>query len=482
MGSFVLLIAGAFAAAQSEPAAPNLLRLERGQEFVYSGPYTLTLEQPGNRTSRTLYLQHCILVRNAGPRGAEATFLTIQRTPPQAGVSTLPVAQLEQAIIEPSGRVNFLSAANSVPRIPLDGPPNLEVAAFVELPKSGLTGANNWTTVAENGLPQNWKVDAVEDFNHCRCVVLSGEQASADWKNGTSAGWFRQDKVWLDLSAGYAIKIDRVICRREEGGLIVTAKSSCELEAGVPTPCPGGLYSDRLETIKQTILMMGEFQQLQLARGGLNAAAYDDLLVRLDQRLKVQADTPYREALATLRRRVEMARKGERPPEPLVIPALKMPLAPAPPAPLPPPPIITRPEKAVPDFNLTELSTGQQVPWSRLRGRPVLLFFFKPSSATVPNVLACAQEMSARLGDQAYVLALATEGAPATILELRKQQRLGIGVFTGQDARRLLPVETTPCTIILDKSGAIRFSALGWGGEYPAWIGREMEKVLHPAP
>jgi hypothetical protein len=482
MGSLVLLIAGAFAAAQNEPAAPSLLRLQREQEFVYSGPYTLTLEQPGTRTSRTVFLQHCILIRGVSPRGADATFLTIQRTPPQAGVSTVPVAQLEQALIESSGRVVFQTAACSIPRIPLEGPPNLEVAAFVELPKAGLAGPTNWTTIAENGLPQTWKVEAVEDFNHCRCVVLCGEQASADWKNGTGFGWFRQDRIWLDLSAGYAIKIDRLICRREEGGLVATAKSSCELDAGVPTPCPGGLFRDRYATIQQTAQWMAEFERLQAARGGLNVAAYDDLLTRIDQQLKLQADTPYREAMATLRRRVEMARKGERPPEPLVIPSMKVPLLPAPAAPPPPAPIIMPPEKAIPDFVLTELSTGQQVQWSRLRGRPVVLFFFKPSSTTVLNVLACAQEMSARLPDQAYVLAVATEGAPATILELRNQLRLGIGVFTGQDARRLLSVETTPCTIILDKSGAIRFTTLGWGGEYPAWIGREMEKALHPAP
>src|SRR5262249_32910568 len=150
MGSFVLLIAGAWMATQSEPAEPSLLRFQREQEFVYRGHCTLIAEQPGNRTSQTWSLQHCILIRSTGPRGAEATFLTTQRTPPQRGVSSLPIAQIEQATIEPSGKVVFISSDNALPRIPLDGPPNLEVAAFVELPKSGLAGPTSWTTTAEN--------------------------------------------------------------------------------------------------------------------------------------------------------------------------------------------------------------------------------------------------------------------------------------------------------------------------------------------
>jgi hypothetical protein len=470
MGSLVFLIAGAWMAAQSEPADPSLLRLQREQEFVYSGPCTLISEQPGNRTSRTWFMMHCILIRNNGTRGAEATFLTIQKTPPQPGVSTLPVAQLEQAIIEPNGKIAFQPTASSIPRIPLEGPPNLEVAAFVELPKTGLNGPTTWTTKAENGLPQTWRIQGVEEFSGSRYPVLIGEQSSPDWKDGSNPGWFRQDKVLLDFSGGYAVKIERTIRRREDGGRVTTLFASCELDAGVPTPCPGGLFLDRWKTIQKTVAFAGELAELQLPRGAPNLSAYDELLTRIDQQLRIQADTPYREALVTLRRRVELARQGERPPAPLTVPTMKVPLPPVP------------PEPKSPDFALTDLITGRPTSSSDLRGKPGILFFFKPSSPTVQNLLYCAQDLSSRYAGQAHVLATATEGAPATILALRNQLQLTIGVFTGQDARRLLPVETTPCIIILDKSGAIRFTTLGWGGEYPVWIGREMEKVLHPSP
>jgi hypothetical protein len=470
MGSFVLFIAGAWMAAQSEPAEPSLLRLQREQEFVYSGPCTLITEQPGNRTSRTWYMMHCILIRNSGLRGAEATFLTIQRTPPQPGVSTLPVAQMEQAIIESNGRVVFQQVANPIPRIPIDGPANLEVAAFVELPKTGLTGPTNWTTKAENGLPQTWRIQGVEEFSGSRYPVLIGEQVSPSWKDGSSPGWFRQDKVLLDMSAGYAVKIERTIRRRDEGSRVTTLFATCELDAGVPSPCPGGLFQDRWSTIKKTIAFGGELAELQLPRGAPNLSAYDDLLSRIDQQLKIQADTPYREAMVTLRRRVESARQGERPPEPLIVPSMKVPLP------------ATLVESKSLDFALTDLVTGGQTKLSNLRSKPVILFFFKPSSPTVQNVLYCAQDLSGRYAGQAHVFAVATEGAAATILALRNQLQMTIGVFTGQDARRLIPGESTPCIIILDKSGTTRFITLGWGGEYPKLIGDEMNKVLHPAP
>ncbi|HEV3144005.1 MAG TPA: hypothetical protein VGZ47_08995 [Gemmataceae bacterium] len=470
MGSLVFLIAGAWMAAQSEPAEPNLLRLQKEQEFVYRGYYTLTSEQPGSRNTLTWNLQHCVLIRNVGPRGADAAFLTIQRKVLQPGTSSAPVAQLEQATIEPTGKVVFQPSINSIPRIPPDGPPNLEIAAFVELPKSGLTGPSNWITNAENGLPQTWKIQGVEDLPGNHCVVLTGEQASPAWKNGAGLGWFRQDKVWLDLSAGYAVKIERTICRREEGGLVVTGKAICALDDGVPTPCPGGLLRDRWNTIVNTLKLMGEFEKLQLPPGAPGVAAYDELLAKIDHQLKLQADSPYREAMVTLRRRVELARQGERPPEPLVIPAMKVPL-PADPG-----------EKPDADWVLTDLASGQQTRLSRLRGKPVALFFFQPTSPTAGNLLCCAQELSGRYAGQVHVLAVAMEGAPPTILALRNDLRLTIGVFTGPDARRLFPVETTPCIVILDPFGAIRFSTLGWGGEYPDWLGREMEKVVHPAP
>jgi hypothetical protein len=470
MGSLVFLIAGAWMAAQSEPAEPNLVRLQPQQEFVYSGPCTLIVEQPGNRTSRTWYMMHCILIRNTSPHGADATFLTIQKTPPQPGITTLPVAQLEQAVIESNGRIVFQQTANSIPRIPLDGPPNLEVAAFIEMPKSGLNGPTTWTTKAENGLPQTWRVQGVEAFSGSRYPVLIGEQASPDWKNGSSPGWWRQDRVLFDLSAGYAVKIERTIRRREEGNRVSTLFTSCELDAGVPSPCPGGLFQDRWDTIKRTVAFVNELAGLQLPRGAPNLGAYNDLLTRIDQQLRIQADTPYREAMVTLRRRVEQARQGERPPEPLVVPTMKVPL----------PAFPTEPTG--PDLALTDLVSGRQGKLSALRGKPVILFFFKPSSSTVQNVLDCAQDLSGHFAGQAHVLAVAAEGAPATILALRNQLQLTIGVFTGQDARRLLSVESTPCTIILDKSGAIRFTTSGWGGEYPVWIGRELENVLHPSP
>jgi hypothetical protein len=474
MGPFVLLIAGVWAAAQSEPAQLIPLRLQREQEMVYRGSCTEIVEQPGKRTSYVWEVQHCVLIRNVGPRGIEAAFLTIQRAPPQAGKSAETTALLEEGTIEPTGKIVFRPRPNALPRIPLNGPPNLEVAAFVEMPKTGLNGKLDWEIVAENQYPQNWKVQDVKDYpGGGRCVVMIGEQHTPEWKNAAGAAWWRQDTVWLDLNCGYAIKIDRTVRRREEveaGQLYTTTRTVVKLDNNVPTPCPGGLFRDRLEAIKRTMQSSRCLEQLQQPGGARDLRAYDQLIAEINNDLRMLADTPYREALVTLRRRVEAAKQGERPPVPFEIPKHNE----------------AKPHvevgQAAPDFATTDLFSKKQFRLSQLQGQPVVLLFFKPSSNLAQYILSYAQNLSGRHAGQVHVLVLAVEGSAEAILPLRNELQLTIEVFAGADAHRLLSGDTTPRAVILDKSGVIRLIAPGWGGDYPHMFDEALEKMLHPAP
>jgi hypothetical protein len=473
MGSLVLLFAGALSAAQTEPAETISVRLQKEQELVYRGYYTETMEQPGTRTSRTWDLLHCILIRNTGARGVDAAFLTIQKARPQPGMSTESVALLDEATIEPSGKIMFRPRPNVPPRVPFNGPPNVETSVFVEMPRTGFVGGNSWDVTAENQLPQSWKIDHVESYPGGRCAVLIGEQAAPEWKYKAGSAWFRQDKVWIDLNAGFAIKIERTTCRREEidiGQALFTGTTVCVLDNNVPTPCPAGLFRDRNLAVRQVSMLKDELTELQKPRGAPDLQGYDLLLKRIDLQLGSLAETPYREALATLRRQVEAAKKGERPPVPLVIESHK--------------PVVNGVElgQAAADFVATDIFTGKQVRLSRLQGRPTMLLFFKPSSATARQLLQYAQSTAAQYNGQAWVFVLATEGSAETILPLRNELHLTIGIHTGQDGHRALGGDTTPRIVILDKSGMIRFIVAGWGGEYPDLLDKALKETIQLSP
>src|SRR5579859_3196622 len=131
--AFVVVVAGA---PPSDGASPLRLRIEKGQEFVFRGNYSETVNRPGAKLSQTYAVESYVFILSQGPNGADAAFLTVQRPAKQNGQEVLPVARMELGKVDDLGRIKF-TRKNSCPRVPPEGPPNLETRAFVELPASG---------------------------------------------------------------------------------------------------------------------------------------------------------------------------------------------------------------------------------------------------------------------------------------------------------------------------------------------------------
>ena len=137
MGCLVVAIAALVVGAPPSEGSDVPLRLEKGQEFVYRGVYTETNRRPGAVPTRRFDMESYVFILNTGSAGADAAFLTVQRPAKIGGQEIPPAARLELARVEGPGRIKFSHKSLS-PRIPPEGPPNLETRAFVELPVGGV--------------------------------------------------------------------------------------------------------------------------------------------------------------------------------------------------------------------------------------------------------------------------------------------------------------------------------------------------------
>src|SRR6185437_16811744 len=108
----------------------------------------------------------------------------------------------------------------------------------------------------------------------------------------------------------------------------------------------------------------------------------DALLHKIDEHLADQPETPYRPALLQVKRRVEAARRGETPPEP--VREIR--------------PILTGAAigQRAPDFLATNFTAGGSAQLRRWVGKPVVLVFYHPASSTTDKVLRYAQQLQAR--------------------------------------------------------------------------------------
>ena len=134
----------------------------------------------------------------------------------------------------------------------------------------------------------------------------------------------------------------------------------------------------------------------------------------------------------------------------------------------------TKGGKAETDFVVADLLGGDAVHLSRLRGRPAVLIFFKPSSKLAGHVLRYAQSAAKAYSGRVHVFAMAVEGEPAELAKLRTEHRLEIPLYDGRAAVSLFAGRSTPRVVVLDQTGKVRLIGPGWGGEFPAWIHREL--------
>lgn len=466
MNTIILSLAGALFAAPPQSAVAVPLRLSKGQELVYRGTYQEEISRPGARYTRHYEVEAYVLILDAGPRELRGAFLTSTRLHSKGAAPAVSAVRLEIGKIQPTGRVTFTNRPAAPPFVPLGGPPTLETSAFVELPKDGLDVGKPWQTSVRDEPSIRWSLTGIE-YVGGRCAKLLGEQRSLYWGQAGHESWKREERVWVQLQGGYASKIDRLIQHRDEvGDTVFRSKLSLELDnSHNPVFHPGGTFKVRLTTVERTAELTGIFDDLVTQSGRRDQVGFDGLLNRIDFMLRNVSDTPYREALVALRRQAQAALAGERPPAPITIGVRKDSIQPL---------AIGQP---MPSMTVSAITGNERLRLADLHGKPAMLTFVKGSSPTIDFVLRYLVSAQLKYSGRLMVVPLVIEGTAA--LQTRcNHMKIAATIYDGAELHRFITGSTTPLTVIFDKAGAVRVIAKGWGGEYPEWLDKEIQKLL----
>ena len=433
--------------------------LGKAQELVYRGSFTEEANGAGVQFNRAFRIETRVFVLETPPKGADAAVLTIlksrdtQSADPVGGEPTAESVRLESVHVDLQGGVTAEPGVSLA--VPLEGPPTLECGAFAVVPDGRVTADSTWET-AEEGRPiRSWRVVGAESIDGERCVKLEGVQKSDDWDKprGDRAAWRRTDTVWLLPGLGVASRVERVVERREPAHRDPTYKGVLRYNLEESMQYAGRLYEERGREITQARTFADAAAPLLTtpAKYGPQLTA---LMNRIAYHLDHQPQTPYREAVLQVKRRVEAAQRGETPP------------APATTDPPDVPPAVAAVDGPAPDFLAPDLVHNSTFHLRPALGKPLLLVFYNPASPTTAAVLAYAQQMSDSHKDLS-VLTLSMIGDVDAARKQHDDLRLTVPLLDGSGLRTSYNVDGTPKLMLLDGKGVVHGDFTGWGRETP---------------
>jgi peroxiredoxin len=444
-------------------------RLSKAQELVYRGTFTEEAVGGNVQFNRTFRLESRIFVLDTPVRGAEVAFLTVLKgRDPRTNAATAGGDAAAESVRLDLAHVDLQGVVTAEPgtslTVPLDGPPTLECGAFAAVPEGKFAADSTWETAEEGRPTRVWRALGSDMVNGVRCLKLEGVQKSDDWDKPRAdrAAWRRTDLVWLAPRLGVACRVDRVIERRESGRRDPTYKSVLRYDQEEPMQYPGRLYDERQREIVQAHAFSEAATPL-LSTPAKHGPQLSALLNRIAYHLDRQPQTPYREAIFQVKRRVEAAQRGETPP---VLASDDKPETPA----------VATVGAAAPDFLAPNLVTSGTFRLRQERGKPVLLVFYNPASPTTAGVLAYGQKMSDAYSKDLTVLALSVSGDADAVKKQRADLKLTIPVLDGSGLHTSYGVEGTPKLMLLDGNGVLRGDYVGWGSETPGAVMNELRR------
>jgi peroxiredoxin len=474
MVATLCLISAALTPAQPVNGSEWLLvpRLNRGQEFVYQGTYQEETLGKSVQFTRTYAIQHRVFVLEKTPQGSELALLTTLRQrrepagrPPsdEAATSSEPNSvRLELARCNAQGRLS--PGTGTVLLVPLSGPATVECGALIEVPNRRLGVEQRWETAEEGRPPHAWVVAGTESISGTTCVKLSGVQQSDDWDHPRAdrTAWRRRDLVWLSPQLGIAVRVERTIEQREPLRAESTSRTVTRYELeNTPIVYPNQLFEDRHREIMQARTFAAAAEPLLRDPGKFRSNTFEATLTRIHNHLNNHAPTPYREAVLQVERRLDAARSQPTTPVAVIEPT--------------PRPTVAAVGQPAPDFVVPGLTTPQPVRLRSLLGKPVLLFFYSPTSITAVDLLRFAQSMQDK-SNRITVVGLVVSDDDQAVLKQHKDLNLHIPVISGKGMRQSYAVEATPKVLVLDGEGIVRAAFEGWGREIPQAVSRELER------
>jgi peroxiredoxin len=454
---------GALAAAQPAGRYEALVppQLARGQELVYSGTYEEDVRGATVQSTRLYAIESRAFVLDSDARGSELAVLTVLRGRAPRGSTGQSQEPSSVRLVEI--RLDLAGRLAPSLSIPLDGPPTVECGQFIELPRAA-GGRDSWDVEEPGRPPQSWRLVGTELRNGLRCVQLKGVQQSDDWDNPRAdrIAWRRRDTVWVAVDTGLTCRVERTIERREASHTDPMQRLSVTYDLESRLTYPGRLYEDRFREISQARALSeaaAPYLREWTAQGERPLQA---ILGKIAYQLDNQPETPYRQELLQLRRRIDAARRGE------TVAASEARSREA----APPRATIGQP---APDFIVTNLLGGESLHLRRLLGKPIVLVFYAPSSPHAHELLRFANSVgSAAGGNEVRVLALAMTNDRQRVIQEYGEWQLGMPIGSGLGLRHSYDVEATPKIVVIDSSGIVRRTFVGWGSEMPHLVSEEL--------
>jgi peroxiredoxin len=440
-------------------------QLARGQELVYSG--TFTEEWLGKRvqTQHVFRIDATVLVMDATKDGYELAFLTVvtakdSKKQPEPGSPPPPSSvRLEVVAMDKQGKLQGNTALST----PLEGPPTIECGVFVEVPKG--RNAGWWETNEPGRPPRTWKLDGNEMVNNVKCVRLVGIQQSEDWAapRADSAAWQRCDTVWVSPQLGVVCRFERVLEQHAPASDVVAHRSTlrCEYESGLTYF--GKFFDQRVSEIKQA-------RKLRQDSDGYvrdpeqHKTQLEGMLKKIKQYTDSEpATTNYRKAIVQVQKRVEAALRGETIPDPQrdELQATRVAVG-----------------QRVPDFVGTDLLTGQTHRLLRLLGKPIVVFFYNPSTDIGRKTLELARTLAERYPKEITLLPLAVTDDVELVQKQHKEMKLPFPILDGNSMHQMFGVDALPRFVVLDGEGVVRLTTTGWGPHTPAEVDGQLQRWM----
>jgi hypothetical protein len=445
-------------------------QLATGMELSYSGVFLDETLIPNAQYQRQYRLETNLLVLTSGVKDwqvAVMTALSLQDTrlpnEKKAGPTSV---RLDPARIDSHGRA--YAANNKLVEIPLHGPATLESGFLAPAPATKVGRNYTWEVAVPGFPPQRWQIVGTEIVTGVTCIKAQGVQQSDDWERGRAdkAAWRRRDTLWLHPQLMVAQKVERIIEERAAARDTPTHRYVVRYELDSHISYPGRALEERRDEIAKATKFNDDAQRL-IRQPVLNRTLTDSLIQRVSYHLdhpQTQQGTPYRKAILHVKNVLEKAKQGD---------------VPAPPVNEDPTPYSGKGldvGQRVPDFAVSNLLEEKATPLKMLLGRPVLVFFYNPSTKLGSDVLQFAKSLDDKQPGKIAFLAMAVTPETEIARKQHEDMKLSFPIHDGNGLRLTFGAIETPRFVILDGDGIVRLAETGWGTHSAHQIAAMLER------
>jgi len=461
-------------------------RFVRGDEFVYVGEVLEAGERVDNRFRKKHEFEVRVFVLEATEGTADCAVQTLVRPLADLALDKKqlpPSVRIELVRIDARGRlVRLIPAAGPPPlslgpsaatapalRFPIDSIPAVELGMFLPLPGKPATVAATWELADPGRPPMVYTVLKEATWNGGRCLEVNAIQQTAGYEDPSKAvtGWKRTDVLLVGPTDGFASSVRRRVERREGAAVVGWVELTYELRP--PTRYLGTRYADARREAEAAYSFAAELAPLVPLVGKIDPQQFRPKLSKIERFLADHpAPTGFRDSVESVRRRCEAATRGESPPTPTATDT-----------PPPDPPTVGRP---APDFAVPWVHAGGQFRPSAVRGRPVVLVFYRPESKTAQATLAVAEALHANYTGRAAVVAISVVDGLGVAERQRTALKLTVPIANGDSIRDLYQIDTYPKFYAIDSAGILAWKFDGYGSETGYLVKEQLERLLNPTP